>query len=88
MNYFFLEFWVEKGRGLTSSKSVRSLYPQIFGELGRTKVPKKFQKFGISKTCPKGSKIHTIVYFTIFNFRSIPVDESGSQRGVLENHNI
>ena len=42
---FYLEFFHKGGGGVTKSKSFGALFVQILGELGRTKVPKKFEKF-------------------------------------------
>ena len=52
-----LELLVEKGGGLTKSKSFWALFAQILGELCQKLVPQKFQNFGLSKKCPKSSKI-------------------------------
>ena len=46
-----------KGGGLTNSKSFWELFVQILGKLWHKIVPQKFQKFGLSKKCPKSSKI-------------------------------
>ena len=42
---------------MSKSKSLGALLVQILDELGRTKVPQEFHKFGFSNKCPKIYKI-------------------------------